>query len=211
VARAHWRRLLAGAVACQVISIGLLYGQLLGADLGAMAPFARALHNWHLPAYATWFILGMVAASHRATFRALLDRYRRPLLWSAGCLFLAGIAEWEILRRATGRPWISPQDTLLDNLYAFLFLLVVLAFDQVGLRWGPFLNRLSARSYGIYLSHVPILETAARGAYHVAPMLLALPGLFQLSLIAFGLGLPLMAMALVRNRVPGRYYRWAFG
>ncbi|OGO16088.1 MAG: hypothetical protein A2Y93_02860 [Chloroflexi bacterium RBG_13_68_17] len=211
LAKSHGKRLLALAVAIQLVTIALVYGLLLGFGGGGFERFARVILDWHLPAYAPWFILGLIAGSHRLEFAAFLGKARRFLLWSIPPAFVAGLVEWESLRRVTGRSWLSPQETLVDILFFYLFLLALLAFEFVPPSTVPALSRIGAMAYGIYLSHVLVLEVTARVAYHIAPPLLAIPVLLQLTLVVFGAGIPFLVMTLLKRTAPGRLYAWAFG
>ncbi len=211
LARTRWKPLLVVAVALQLGASALVYWLLLGVGDGGLERAARWIADWHVPAYASWFILGLIAGSHRLEFAAFLARIRRFLPWVAVATLAAGILEWDGLRRATGRTWLSPQETIADLLFFYILLLTLLAFNVVPPSATPALTRVGAKALGIYMSHVLVLEVVARATYHFAPWLLAYPILFQLALVLSGVGIPLLAMGALKKSAPGRFYAWAFG
>ena len=92
-----------------------------------------------------------------------------------------------------------------------MFLLTFLAFEQVRLPLADKISFLGIRSYGIYLVHSPVLEYTSRVIYHLAPIVLSLPLLFQSVLWVAGLGVPLLLMAIVNRSPFRRFYSYLFG
>ena len=119
--------------------------------------------------------------------------------WIGGLLF------------GSGQSWIAPQETIIDNLYAAMFLLSFLAFEQVRLPMADKMSYLGSKSYGIYLVHSPVIEYTARVIYHLIPVLLSFQLLFQSSLWVAGLGVPLLLMAIVNRSPFRRFYNYLFG
>jgi peptidoglycan/LPS O-acetylase OafA/YrhL len=72
-------------------------------------------------------------------------------------------------------------------------------------------SELGARSYGIYLLHPPVMEAVSRGLYHFAPWVLASQALLLPLLVGLGLGLPMLAMTIVRRSPARRLYQLQFG
>jgi surface polysaccharide O-acyltransferase-like enzyme len=210
-ARSRAKTLMAAALAVQLVSISLVYVLLFAGAPAVIERLMRAILDWHLPAYAPWFILGLVAGSHRSEFTSFLMAVRRRLAWSLLPAFVAGMTEWNLVRSAAGRTWLSPQELLFDTLFYYMLLLVLLAFEAGPRAIAPGLSRIGPRAYGIYLSHILVIEVAARAAYHFAPWLLALPVPFVVTLTVLGTGIPFLIMTVLRRATPGRVVAWAFG
>jgi peptidoglycan/LPS O-acetylase OafA/YrhL len=141
----------------------------------------------------------------------LLERNRWVLLAATPILFVLGVLEWERLLQASGDVWLSPAVTIVDDLYALAFILTILAFERAALPLAKPFSDLGAKSYGIYLTNALVLMIVAKGIYHVAPSLLGRPLILQVILVAFGLGGPLLLMALVNRSPARRYYKYLFG
>jgi surface polysaccharide O-acyltransferase-like enzyme len=211
----NWARnrpisLLAASALLQMAVMAVRYTLLLGGEDVLAAP-VRAVANWNLPAYSFWYMLGMVTALHAQAFKQWLGRAKPWLGWATALFYVGGIVESEWLRQAAGRTWISPQVTLMDSVFFTLFLLLLLSLDKLNLPKAFDAGRLSLKSYGVYLLHVPILEVTARLLYHVAPWLLAYQLPLMLILVAVGLGLPLLLMTLVERTALKKYYVYMFG
>jgi fucose 4-O-acetylase-like acetyltransferase len=207
-AREKWKPLLVGTALLQTVVHLARYPLILGAGSGILRAITP---GWFFPGNIFWFALGAVVGFHQREASAFLTRFRR--LWVAGVIALLplGIVEWETLLRLSGETWITPKETLLDNLYSLMFILAFLSFSSMLRGFSKPMSELGARSYGIYLVHPLALTLAARGIYHLAPRLLGSQALFQPLLLAAGLGFPLLLMALVR-RSPARWsYQFQFG
>jgi surface polysaccharide O-acyltransferase-like enzyme len=169
------------------------------------------LLNSPLAAYAFWFVLGISAGTHAGGFRRVLSIGSRFGLAVAIVLGGMAIVEWEIVRRLSGRPWISAGVTVFDNLFLLAFLFLVLSAGRIPEAVQHLLGKVGRYAYGIYLCHVPILEVIARGLYHFAPRLLGHPLLLYFVLVLCGIGLPLLVMGLLRASPFRRVYAYAFG
>jgi peptidoglycan/LPS O-acetylase OafA/YrhL len=170
----------------------------------------RHLPGWFFPHMMLWFVFGVFSGFNLAAFKGWLARWSTVLPWVALGLGVAAFIEWELLLKFSGRQWLPPTLTLLDSLYAFAFLATFLAWSP-RLRLPQRLDAVGVQSYGVYLLHAPVLELVARASYHVAPPVLGHQFVFQVVLVACGVGVPLLFMALV-NRSPARpYYNYLFG
>jgi peptidoglycan/LPS O-acetylase OafA/YrhL len=170
------------------------------------------LRDWHLLGYLLWFVLGMLLGLHPERIKQVLRRLRFPLLACLMVVFIASIAEWELIRQISGREWLAVQVTIGGKVFALLLLLSFFAFDKLRVPFSAQVSQIGAKSYGIYLIHVLILELAARGIYHVAPRLLAYQLPYVLLLCAAGIGVPLLMMAVVNQIQPlRRFYGYIFG
>jgi peptidoglycan/LPS O-acetylase OafA/YrhL len=100
---------------------------------------------------------------------------------------------------------------LLDNVFSAFLILSFLTLEGVRIPGATTLARLGGMAYGIYLMHVPVVELAARGLYHVAPRLLAFPLAIFLLVGAAGVAVPVLAMTILRQPGPNRVYAYVFG
>jgi peptidoglycan/LPS O-acetylase OafA/YrhL len=210
-ARARGKTSLAAAGLLQLIFLIMRYLLILGIDIPALRPLAALTRSYLFTSQFFWFVFGIVAGCHVGEFKAAILRYRRALLTLAGIAFIAGLIEWEALLRFSGEAWLSPQETLIDQLYALGFILSYLAYDRAALPLEKGISALGVRSYGVYLTHSPVLEYAARIVYHFAPALLAAPWLYMPMLVAAGLAAPLLLMELVNRSPASRMYEVLFG
>lgn len=210
-ARADWKLLLALAAALQIAVQLTPYPTFWGLDLASKQQLLNLVPKWLFLARIFWFTLGIVVGFHLDLFKRALARVRWPLLVLTLILIPLGVAEWEIYVHLSGVDWLAHRETLLDSVYALGFLGCFVAFDRARLPLEDAIGALGARSYGIYLTHALVMENIARVLYHAAPTLLAYQSLLQPILIVSGLGLPLLAMAIVRRMSVARFYVYLFG
>ena len=175
--------------------------------LSVMGP----LFSWDPAAYIFWFVFGIVAGGHVGEFNAGLLRIRKVVPALLALSYGAALVEWEILRRASGRPWISGGVTLSDNVLSFAILVTFFALYTQHKRCDEVLSRIGYMSYGVYLMHVSVLLVTAKAVYHTMPSLLSCPIVLQVSLILAGVGVPVYVMMLVNASPLRRYYRYVFG
>jgi peptidoglycan/LPS O-acetylase OafA/YrhL len=193
-------------------SIQLLpYPVYLGLDSPELRSLADWVPKWFFPVRIFWFSLGIVAAFHLRQLKEWAGRFRRGLLGVLMAAFVVGIVEWEIYLWLSGLEWLNHRETWIDNVYCAAFLLCFIAFDKISVPFAKGLVYLGTRSFGIYLVHSPVMEYVARGIYHLAPGLLAHQIVLQPILIALGIAVPLVAMAVVERTPARRFYRHLFG
>lgn len=173
--------------------------------------FFSIFRDWHLPGYVFWFVLGLVVKFHLPEAQKFLERNFRLLVIGAILTFFLGVVEWDFLRGLSNREWISPQLTLVDKVFALLFLLVLISIRQPQLPLHSQLNYIGVRSYGVYLTHSLVLTLVAKMTYHLLPSLLAYAYIFGFVLVATGLILPLISMELMNRSPLRRYYQYVFG
>jgi fucose 4-O-acetylase-like acetyltransferase len=210
-ARTKWKALLLGTAILQTAVHIARYGAILGAGGMGSEVFSAISPGWFFPGNIFWFSLGAVVGYHQREAAEFLARFRK--LWIGGVVALLplGILEWEALLRRSGEVWLTPKETVVDNLYALMFILAFLSLVSLEHPLSKPTSDLGARSYGIYLVHPLALTLAARATYHLAPWMLGVQLLFQPLLLAAGLGIPLLLMAVVR-RSPARWsYQFQFG
>ena len=170
------------------------------------------LREWHLLGYLIWFVFGIMIGLHMEGFKKLINKIRLPLLIALILVFFASIAEWELIRRISGREWLASQVTIGGKLFALLLLTSFFAFDKLSYPFANAIGQIGTRSFGVYLIHVLVLEIIARGTYHVAPWLLAYQPFHMVLLTSAGVGVPLLMMAAVnRTQLLRRFYAYLFG
>jgi len=203
--------LLIGAAVVQGAVMVARYPVLLGWD----APWATWIWNhapaWFFPHLVFWFVLGAYAGFKGAAFTSALQRWRPALPWIAAALFLAAIAEWELLLRASHREWLAATSTLLDGVFSGALVLAFLAVlhDHVPARRQ--FEVVGERSFGLYLVHAPVLELCARAIYHGSPAVLGHQAIFLTLLLLVGAGVPLVLMAAVNRSRVRPVYNYLFG
>lgn len=202
--------LVVAAVVQSTVQLGYYLGY-----FGVESPVLAAIGmtpKWFFATRLFWFSFGIVAGFNMRLLETWLPRLRWTLLTAAVLLIPVAIVEWEWIVRSSGEFWLPHRETFVDTLYSLFFILAVLAFFRQPSAVDRPIEELGVKSYGIYLIHSPVMEYTARAIYHLAPAVLASQILLQPLLVLTGLGIPLLAMAVV-NRLPTvqRYYRYGFG
>jgi peptidoglycan/LPS O-acetylase OafA/YrhL len=195
----------------QIFVYAIQYPVVTGSDNALLLGAAQLLPKWFFMMRIFWFTLGIFVGFHLADIRGWLVRLRPLLLALLPVLFVIGFFEWEALVRLSGQPWIETRETLVDGLYALVFLLVFIAYSDNNLPVSKPLEELGSRSFGIYLVHSPVMEYFSRAVYHFIPALLGAQILLQPMLIGLGLLVPLVFMYLVRRSPARPYYAYLFG
>jgi membrane-bound acyltransferase YfiQ involved in biofilm formation len=211
LARKNWKLLLLMAAVLQISVLTIRYTQILGWEVTLFDSLNWLTRSWFFGGYVFFFSLGITIGFHLPAFKDFLSRFRWIFLGAVVTLFVVGMVEWELLLRWSGQEWIGPRETIIDQLYAAAFLLTYISFDRVKLPFSKQISSLGAKSYGIYLTHSPVLEYTSRILYHVAPAILAFQFIFQPILYVAGFGLPLLMMALVNRSPVRRFYAYIFG
>lgn len=168
------------------------------------------LPEWVFINWVFFFTAGVAAGFHLHRVTQTLTRLRWVLFAALLFISVAAVIEPERLYQSTGfEGWRGTPLTISTTLYAILFMLCFTAFENLPL--PRFLNTLGSKSYGIYLTHVKIMELTARTIYHVAPFLLASQLLLQPVLIVSAVVLPLALMQLTVKTPARKVYRYVFG
>jgi fucose 4-O-acetylase-like acetyltransferase len=210
-AKTSWKPLLLGTAILQTMVHLARYALILGSGSQSAGLLSAVTPGWLFIGNIFWFVLGAVVEVRQREALDFLARFRHVWSAAAAALLVAGILEWEALLRLSGEAWLTPKETVVDNLYS---LTVILAFIGHA-SWRQPLSKpvadLGARSYGVYLVHSLALTFAARALYHIAPRILSSQIFFQPLLFVAGMGVPLLLMELVR-RSPARWsYQFQFG
>lgn len=211
LARARPWLLLAVSLVVQTAVQLLYYPALLGFTIGPLDPLVDMAPHWFFATRIFWFSAGIVAGFRLKELEQVIVVWKRPLLIATLLIFPLGMIEWEWMLHLSGQPWLGHRETVLDNLYAALFILTFLAYHRAPLPASNKLSELGVKSFGIYIVHSPVMEYAARAIYHLAPVLLAYQLFLQPFLIVLGLAVPLLLMAAVQRTPLQRYYKYAFG
>jgi peptidoglycan/LPS O-acetylase OafA/YrhL len=192
---------------------GIYYKYSLFIIQGYQVPtLARALFlEWYVPAYIFWYLLGVFVGMHMPLFKEFLEKSRRWIPYATFGFTILGIAEWDLVRLASGRGWISPQDTSFDRVFTLFVLLWFLSAQGIETRLPGRLRWFGIKSYGIYLIHPLALEITARLTYQFAPKLMAFPLVFLAVLTIVGIVAPLSLMAIVERSPMQRFYKSLFG
>jgi len=127
-------------------------------------------------------------------------------------LAVAGTLEPEALLRITGHDTRNVPLTISTVSYSIVFLLVFIAFERLSLPRPNDITKLGNRSYGIYLTHLKVMEYVTRFIHVALPALLAYQVLviFPIALVV-GLGVPWVVMSLMIKSPLRKYYRYLFG
>lgn len=205
------RALLAVIGALQLLTAAIRYTNILGVQEPAVDWLRPLTISWLFPGYILWFGLGSVFGFHGAAIKPALISRRAYLLAGAALTFALGMWEWEALLRGSGREWIGPVETLVDQIYALLILLLFIAVENIRLPFTGWMSRLGTRSFGVYLVHTIALTYTAKIIYNIAPGILGIQPLFQVILYAVGLILPLSLMWGLDRSPARRFYALIFG
>jgi surface polysaccharide O-acyltransferase-like enzyme len=210
-ARRNWKSLLLSAAVLQSLVHVIRYLMILGLPLPGGGLVPALTQGWFFPSNVFWFALGIVAGFRHQGVVTWFVRFRRAVVATALLLIPLGMIEWEMLLRGSGRAWIGPEETLLDNVFSLAVLLTFLAYTGSRLPFARAAADLGGRSYGVYLVHSLVLMGVAKAIYHGAPWVLGRQWLFQPILIGAGLAVPLLFMAAVKHS-PARWtYELQFG
>jgi len=192
----------------QLIVLILHYNTLL--KFLSIGAYLVSFPEWFFGNWIFFFTLGSVAGTYITEFKLWITKlkwFSLFILFVFGCL---QILESEFLYRLTGIDARGPE-AITSSIYAFSFILVFFAFENIKIPFSRHLVQLGKYSYGIYLIHYSVLFFTARLIYHFAPIILGKVLIFQIFLIAVGLAFPLIMMILVEKSRGRKYYRYLFG
>jgi fucose 4-O-acetylase-like acetyltransferase len=211
LARNYWKPVLLLTGFFQLFILLVRYMMILDLDVPALEPFYFLTNSWLFTSFLFWFALGVVFGFHNSVIKPWLIQLRWFILAALIAMFFLGIFEWEALLQSSGKVWIAPQETLIDQIYAGLFLIAFLGFEQATLPGMKAISQIGTKSFGVYLVHSLALIYVSKLIYHFIPGLLGVQWLFQPILFAAGLGLPLLLMEITARSPVRRYYSILFG
>jgi len=211
-ARRRPRLLLSALALLQAGALAIRYLRRFGSGSSALAWMAQVTPYWSLPWWLIYFALGSTTALNVQRTKELLARYRWQILGLAVTSWLLNALEGNALLQTYRTDWIAGSDTISYHLAAVSAVAYFLALVDMRIPWSKALHKLSKRSYGIYLVHMPFIDLIARMIRKIAPWMLAYQGTLVLLLFVVGLGIPLLGMEAVNRWPPTRrIYRYLFG
>lgn len=212
LARRYPQVLLIGTAFLQLGLESLRLLDLLGLDFPGMRLLINLTPIYFFPGRIFYFSIGLVAGLNLENFNGWLTRYRWGLLIAAFALLALSIAEYMYLTRILDRKWLVPEYSgIFRALFAIAFSLSLIAFEKIPIPFSENISRLGSKSLGIYFINTPALYVIGLLMYHFMPGILGVPLLYQIILIAIGLGTPLLLMEFLR-KIPGKkIYHVAFG
>jgi len=211
LARTRYKLLLVLTAVIQLFFVSLRYDTFLELNTPLLQPILFMSHQRYLLSRIFFFAFGIVVGLHFTQFKQKIIRVRWGLLVSLVVFFILGIVEWEFIQGISGEIAIGQSETIIDNLYALIFILCFLAFEEFIPPFPKQLSDLGGMSYGIYLTHWSVQEFISYKFINYLPWLVGFQILMQPILIACGVGLPVILMVLVKRSPFRRYYRYLFG
>jgi len=210
-ARASWKSMLLTMGLIQLVISLSQYSLFLGNISGFWNDLVYFTPKWLFISRILWFPLGIILANKPVEFKRAFYPIRWWLLGIAIVLIPLGMVEWEYFVRASGEQWLSTRETLLDNIYGLCLIFGILAFEKGKFPLFDSFSKLGTKSFGIYLTHVLVIEYIARIIYRFWPSILANQTILQPLLIITGLGLPLLLMWIVNHTPLRRFSTYLFG
>lgn len=206
--RKRWKPVLVVAAGIQILILLVRYVSILGEQERWFNSLSGGIV---FTSYVFWFVLGIVIGFKLVELKSTLIRYRYWFLGGIVLFYIAGLVEWEILLSLSGKQWIGPKETLIDQLYAFFVILAFCAFEKIQLPHQEQMTNIGTRSYAIYLMHTLLLISTAKLVYAFFPAMMEYQLLFQIVLVGMGLGIPILSTYLVGKSFLKPYYRYIFG
>jgi peptidoglycan/LPS O-acetylase OafA/YrhL len=186
----------------QLALIDILHPGILGFIFPNSASFlAVKVLRTTLAEWAIYFPLGLVYGLQARKWTSILHKYKWVFIGLTLLLFGIGLLDaFSIIR--------FPLAFLLCP-FTLVLLLPIIKRDAIP--WVRFFERLGRRTYGIYLTHLLILNLLLYGLAYW------LPGLFQFAILTsflffiVGFGIPLFVMEYVAKSPVKQVYRYMFG
>jgi peptidoglycan/LPS O-acetylase OafA/YrhL len=186
----------------QLLLIGLMYPRTLGLPwpswMHILVPpvLAQPLAWW-----AIYFPLGLFFGLKARTVMPWLKRFR--LVFAAATIGLLVLHILDITAILNV--------PLVEYLCPLLFLFMASTIERNSIPKVRQLEMLSRRVYGLYLTHLIVLDLVVLSVQVLVPGLLAYPVLSSLLLFFVGLGVPLLVMNGIARLPTRRVYRYVFG
>jgi membrane-bound acyltransferase YfiQ involved in biofilm formation len=212
LARKNWKLVLLATAVIQVGVESLRIAPFFGIESNVIESLVQLTPLWFAPSRIFYFTLGVVASLNVKVFRDWLARAKWFLLFVVLASAALTLVEYAWLDRLNGPEWIGPNNPGFARIvYASTFSLCFLAFEGIRLPNERAVSFLGSKSLGIYLVNVPATYSLAVLMYRLTPALLGLPILYVGSLIAVGLGVPLLFMEVLRRSPARSQFRLVFG
>jgi probable poly-beta-1,6-N-acetyl-D-glucosamine export protein len=161
--------------------------------------------------YLFFYVFGLSLGFHLDPIKGWLSKWKKALFI---CLIFSiplAVIETEWIYRITGQDWRGGVITAASAVYAMLFLLVYLAYNEFTIPYPRLLNQLGQKTYGLYLLHPIVLMVVSKLIYNYAPMLLSNEIIFQTLLISLGVAIPMLIMSACAKTRFKSVYVYLFG
>lgn len=212
LAKKNWVVAFAISAVLQLSVYGARYIFALGIDFPALRTFFAWTPMWFFPFQIMNFTLGVILGVHLNTVLPWLKQHRKLLLTVVVSSLLLSFVEYEWVDRLNPDEWLGAQFTgLFSLIYASTFSLCYLGFENFKIPLSDFFAWLGPKSLGVYMGNIPAIYVMARFLYWFLPWVLGVQILYQLFLIAAGLGIPLLLMEVARRTRLRVAYRYVFG
>lgn len=213
IVQKRWKLMLVATLITTLSIKGLRYLFVFDIHFKGLDQLIALTEYYIFPMSLFWFVFGMVYGFHFKDFSQRLEKIKWGLL--IGCIVFGALimVEYSVLWDLSGRDWLGRGVDLIftKTIYRSLFLLTFLAFYKAKLPFQDKLSKLGSKSLGVYVVNQNANYVVALFMYFVTPWILGIQIMYQSIIIAVGLGIPLLLMAIV-NRPPTRkYYRYLFG
>jgi len=195
-----------------ILQIGIMLELMYGLDnIPKIMGWFAQMPKWVFLARLFWFVLGMVVGFHITQFKQFLSRFKWMFFNIAVVCIPFGVLEWEAIFHFSGRDYLNMRETIIDSIYTMAFIFAFLGFTDSPLLWYSRICDLGAKSFGIYITHITVMDYVAKAIYRFVPWLLGVQILFQPIILLVGLGAPLVLMYAVEKTSMRKYYSYLFG
>lgn len=186
----------------QLVLINLLHPGILGFTFPqAMSILEVPVLRNSLASWAVYFPLGLVYFYHSRYLLARMQRLRPALLVATVVFFTMAALPRDLL----------PLGRLARYLYPFTFVLLLPTIQRDQIPAARVLERIGKRVYGIYLTHLIVLDLVLIAISGLAPWLFDWPVLLFPLLFIAALGIPLALMNGMARSPTRPAYRYVFG
>jgi len=212
IAKNRWLILLIGAGLLQLSVEFVVLFRLLEISFPGREILALGTPVWLFPGRIFYFCVGVVASLNQQRFTNWILKYRWAMFVSMLSLFALLFVEYSWVSKLTGIAWLVPRYSgVIKTLFAMTVVLCFFAFPNLKIPFDKWLSDLGGKSFGIYLVNTPAIFVVAYAMYYVTPWALGYQIIYQPVLIAAGLGIPLVLMAVFKKPRVRRIYPLIFG
>jgi len=203
----HLARRFGGAVVFiiliyQLILLNLQYPGILRFTFPSWVHFLRPpVLGYTMAAWGIYFPLGLIYGLEARRITPWLQKIKWAVLavtsvfFVLGFLYRAGIARFP----------------LADYICPLIFVLLLPTFKRNSIPFVRQLEEIGKHSYGLYLTHLTVLDLALVGIHSLMPDLFTYQVLLLPPLLVVALALPLVVMAFIARLPTRSAYRYVFG
>lgn len=212
-ARSNARALLAGAALVQSLAVALFYCRVY------CPGFPGALKSWvdlgplQYLRFASYFPFGILCGMLARTVKDRLVQFKSILPWLTLFMLALTVLEAGTAYHLGGDAWPKggDQTKMSSALFSIAIIFCFAAFDKMSVPFDRAIKKLGTHSYGLYMSHYPVLGILARVFSRIAPWLTSQGWLFLPVLFVLTVALSTLLMDLVSRLPTKRFYRYLFG